>query len=178
MSKAASHFFWKAGLFCLIAYGIGILKGPQIHQFMTEAKKLREDMAAAVPNAKPRLNIPENKVAPKLEESEQTYKVNGKEYVLIENKYYEYRSDHIYEVNGQRVFYINKRAHTQAKPGEVLAEDPARDVAAARGDVQGLIDSVDDTVLSPTEALKKLQDLQSQMKDRDSFLNNMRADGQ
>lgn len=181
----ARKFFWSTVLSGFLAYGSGVFKGPQkINEFIKEVRQYRkENLSGSFSSASksPRLNpLTYNGPAPTLGEpihSEHKYKINEKEYVVIEGKYYEYRPDHVYQVNGKNVFYFNSRARTALDGSEKIAQAaPMAKEPNFAGDVKPLEQAQpidDDSILDPAAAIKKMRELRSQMDERDHFLNQI-----
>ncbi len=116
----------------------------------------------------------------KYEEKHEIY--NDEKFVLINGKYYEYRADHIYMVNGVKTYFVDNKKIITTKdvkdtesgldriPAQALnAYEKARAKVSADGGAG---------ILSAEDALKKLQDLQGMTEARDNYLDTLRSDGQ
>ena len=181
----ARKFFWTTVASGFLAYGSGVLKGPQkINAFLKEVREYRKENLSGTATAssiQPRLNAPNyNGPAPTLGEpvsSEHKYKMNEKEYVVIEGRYYEYRANHVYTVNGKSVFYYNSRARTAVDAGEKIAQAaPVQKEPNFAGDLKPADQTAaidDESVLDPAAAVKKLRELRQQMGERDNLLNQI-----
>lgn len=178
----ARKFFWTTVASGFLAYGSGVLKGPQkINAFIKEVREYRkENLSGSVTasSIQPRLNAPNyNGPAPTLGgpvSSEHKYKIDEKEYVVIDGRYYEYRANHVYNVNGKSVFYFNSRARTAVDAGEKIAQAaPAIKEPNFAGDLKSVTPIDDESILDPAAAVKKLRELRKQMDERDQFLNHI-----
>lgn len=122
------------------------------------------------------LNPPANvNQQPQVQYEEKKEIINDEQYVNISGKYYKYREDHIYMVDGQRVYFVdNRKVAATEKPGAVAGA-----VSSAYEEMRKKLskeESISD-VLSPEKALKKLQDLQGMATERDKYLEDLKADG-
>lgn len=184
----ARKFFWVTMASGVLAGGSGVFEAPQkVNAFVKEVRALREEMAHAS-NDRPRLNFgnvkPPDVNERDFEEAKTT--IDNQQFVVIRGKYYRYRPDHIYMVNGQRLFFQNNREITKAPAGVKVAQaDMKRDIASGAQAMpsespQPIPKDVplDDSVMSPTEALKKMRELQQQMQERNKFLESLDTSGQ
>lgn len=88
------------------------------------------------------------------------YKIDGDNYVLINGKYYKARPDNIYEINGEKVFFLNNRA--QASKEEESVPDSESDSSLGK------------LPTSPEELMKSLQASQKAMAERNKALEEIK----
>jgi len=111
---------------------------------------------------------------------------SGESYVLIEGKYYKAQKDNIYQVNGRRVYYVNNRRYSQNEAQGNLAEDESTAYAGDETTPQPapklkrqasatMLQPLDtaDVPMSPEEALKKMQEAQQRIKERDDYVDSL-----
>ena len=172
--------FWLMVSSSIFFLGSAFSRSPQqLQNIMHEIKGIQSDGAAikARQSVKPVLAAPPQESAPapvKFEEVKS--KIDNKEYVEINNKYYEYREDHIYMVNGVRTYFINNRAHEEFQKAATVASNSAAPENAAQPSMPEASDSsTDASILSPVEALKKVRAIQKQAEERDRYLNTINS---
>ena len=115
---------------------------------------------------------------PAVQYEEKIESVDDKRYVLISGKYYEYREDHIYTINGVRTYFVdNRKTTTDAEPSQLAG---ARDMASdAYEKLRAKLSKESDENIIPTadQALQRLKDLKGVTEARDQYLNQLKADG-
>lgn len=111
--------------------------------------------------------------------------LNDKKYVFINGKYYEYREDHIYMVDGVRTYFVDNRKveDSSARPSVAnaagaLAKSGLDQASDALSTAQKKLGQVSEDILDPKQALQKLKDLQEMNKQRDQYLDSLSSGGQ
>jgi hypothetical protein len=115
---------------------------------------------------------------PAVKYEEKIESIDDKKYVLISGKYYEYREDHIYMVDGVRTYFVDNRktisdeeTRKPASTGEMASE--------AYEKLRAKLSKESDENIIPTadEALQRLKDLKGVTEARDRYLDQLKADG-
>lgn len=153
------------------AQQILVLKG------MAKARSGAQDAvrvpAAVLPQAKadPRRNeevvhqaMPQP-IQPKPQPATQTF--DGKDYVLIQGKYYEYRADNVYLVNGVRTFFKKNRepAVNAALPVQQARAPQLANAAKPGAESSGI-------PVTPSEMIKALEDAKTAIHNREMMLDS------
>jgi hypothetical protein len=101
---------------------------------------------------------------------------DGANYVLIQGKYYLARADNTYEINGQRVYYVNNRRYSEkeASQGEKgTTQSVSASAETSRANSGSPIIDTADLPTSPADAMKKLQESKAAIQARDKYLETL-----